>query len=150
MLVFVLAVLSPPISGPSPAAQLLSETEEDIRCTRYKECICLVIFCPELLVIVFNSYYCLSSGVPCLRKQSPAGAAHDHPQAKRAVRCALTGSENPVETVSVYSSAPVVSGGGVASERSPPICEGELCGVSSPPVRLGWIRPCLFAVICVL
>ena len=28
-------------------------------------------------------------------------------------------------------------------ERSPPVCEGELCGVSSPSVRLGWSRPCL-------
>ena len=31
----------------------------------------------------------------------------------------------------VSSSAPVVSGGAVAAERSPPVCEGELCGVSS-------------------
>ena len=116
---------------------------------RYKECICLVIFCPELLALVFNSYYCLSPGVPCLRKQTQAGAAHGHPQAKRAVRCALTGSEKSVETESVYSSAPVVSGG-VASERSPPVCEGELCGLSSLPVKLGWNSPCLFAVICVL
>ena len=35
----------------------------------------------------------------------------------------------------VSSSAPVVSGGAVAAERSPLICEGELCGVSSPSVR---------------
>ena len=41
------------------------------------------------------------------------------------------------------SSAPVVNGGAVAAERSPPVCEGELCGVSSPSVRLGWNRPCL-------
>ena len=46
----------------------------------------------------------------------------------------------------VSSSAPVVSGGAVAAERSPPVCEGELCGVSSPPMRLGWKRPCLFLV----
>ena len=31
----------------------------------------------------------------------------------------------------VSSSAPVVSGGSVAAERSPPVCEGELCGVFS-------------------
>ena len=43
----------------------------------------------------------------------------------------------------VSSSAPVVSGGAVAAERSPPVCEGEQCGVSSPSVRLGWSRPCL-------
>ena len=43
----------------------------------------------------------------------------------------------------VSSSAPVVSGGAVAAERSPPVCEGELCGVSSHSVRLGWSRPCL-------
>ena len=54
----------------------------------------------------------------------------------------------PVRPVS--SSAPVVSGGAVAAERSPPVCEGELCGVSSPSVRLGWNRPCLFTVLCVL
>ena len=38
----------------------------------------------------------------------------------------------------VSSSAPVVSGGAVAAERSPPVCEGELCGVSSFSLRLGW------------
>ena len=43
----------------------------------------------------------------------------------------------------VSSSAPVVSGGAVAAERSPPVCEGELCGVSSPSVRLGGSRPFL-------
>ena len=47
----------------------------------------------------------------------------------------------PFRPVSI--SAPFVSGGAVAAERSPPICEGELCGVSSPSVRLGWNRPCL-------
>ena len=50
----------------------------------------------------------------------------------------------------VTRSAPVVSGGAVAAERSPPVCEGELCGVSSPSVRLGWNRPCPFAVLGVL
>ena len=74
----------------------------------------------------------------------------DQPPAKRVVRCALTGSEGTVQAVSVSSSAPVVSGGAVAAERSPPVCEGELCGVSSPSVRLGWSRPCLFAVLGVL
>ena len=44
---------------------------------------------------------------------------------------------------SVSSSAPVVSGEAVAAERSPPVCEGELCGASSPAVSLGWNRPCL-------
>ena len=37
----------------------------------------------------------------------------------------------------VSSSAPVMSGGAVAEERSSLICEGELCGVSSLSVRLG-------------
>ena len=69
----------------------------------------------------------------------------DQPPAKRVVRCALTGSEGTVQAVSVSISAPVVSGGAVAAERSPPVCEGEPCGVSSPSVRLGWNRPCLFA-----
>ena len=49
---------------------------------------------------------------------------------------ALCGPFRPVSR-----SAPVVSGGAVAAERSPPICEGELCGVSSPSVRLGWNKP---------
>ena len=43
----------------------------------------------------------------------------------------------------VSNSAPVVSGGAIAAERSSLVCEGELCGVSSPSVRLGWNRPCL-------
>ena len=47
----------------------------------------------------------------------------------------------------VFSSAPVVSGGAVAEERSPPVCEGELCGASSPSVRLGWNRLCLSSLI---
>ena len=51
---------------------------------------------------------------------------------------AVDGSFRPAS-----SSAPVVSGRAVAAERSPPVCEGELCGVSSPSVRLGWSRPCL-------
>ena len=59
----------------------------------------------------------------------------DQPPAKRVVGCALTGSEGTVQAVSVSSSAPVVSGGAVAAERSPPVCEGELCGVSSPLVH---------------
>ena len=66
----------------------------------------------------------------------------DQPPAKRVIRCALTGSEETVEFGGVSSSAPVVSGGAVAAERSPPVCEGELCGVSSS-LRLGWNRPCL-------
>ena len=73
----------------------------------------------------------------------------DQPPAKRVVRCALTGSEGTVQAVSVSSSAPVVSGGAVAAERSPPICEGELCRVSSPSVRLGWNRP-LCCLVCPL
>ena len=72
-----------------------------------------------------------------MRKRSPEGAADVQPSAKREVRLALTGSEETVEAVGSSSSAPIVSGGAVAAERSPPICEGELCRVSSPSVRLG-------------
>ena len=65
--------------------------------------------------------------------------------------CAATSSSQVVAVSGpfrpVTSSAPVVSGGAVAAEKSPPVCEGELCGVSSPSVRLGWNRPCLFAVL---
>ena len=101
----------------------------------------MVIQWPSLLVLV--SCLGLSPGEPSLRKRSPEGALQDQPPAKRVVRCALTGSEGTVEALGVSSSAPVVSGGAVAAERSPPVCEGELCGVSSPSVRLGWSRPCL-------
>ena len=97
----------------------------------------------SLLVLVFTSCPCLSPGEPSLRKRPPQGALKDQPPAKRVVRCALTGSEGTVEALGVSSSAPVVSGGAVAAERNPPVCEGELCGVSSPSVRLGWNRPCL-------
>ena len=69
--------------------------------------------------------------------------------------CACVRAASSSQVVAVYapfrpvsSSAPVVSGGAVTAERSPPVCEGELCEVSS--VRLGWNRPCLFAVLCVL
>ena len=51
---------------------------------------------------------------------------------------ALSGPFRPVS-----SSALVVSGGAVVAEKSPPVCEGEPCGVSSPSVRLGWNRPYL-------
>ena len=36
----------------------------------------------------------------------------------------------------VSSSAPVASRGAVATEKSPPVCEGEQCGVYSPSVRV--------------
>ena len=74
----------------------------------------------------------------------------DQPSAKRVVKYAFPGSEGTVEAVSATSSASDLSGRAVAAERSPPVCEGELCGVSSPSVRLGENRPCLFAVLGVL
>ena len=59
--------------------------------------------------------------------------------------CAVSSSSQVVAVSGpfrpVTSSAPVVSGGTVAAERSPPICEGELCGLCSPSVRPGWSRP---------
>ena len=97
----------------------------------------LVIHWSKVSAFVFTSSCCLSPGVACQRKRSPEGDNQDQPPAKRVVRCALTGSEGTVQAVSVSSSAPVVSGGAVAAERSPPVCEGEPCGVSSPSVRLG-------------
>ena len=100
--------------------------------------------------LVFNSCPCLSPGEPSLKKRSTEGALQDQPPAKRIVTIALTGSKGTVEAVGVSSSAPVVSGGAVAVERSPPICEGELCGVSSSSMSLGWNRPCLFAALGVL
>ena len=107
----------------------------------------LVIHWSKVSAFVFTSSAACPPGVACLRKRSPEGDMQDRPPAKRVVRCALTGSEGTVQAVSVSSSAPVVSGGAVAAERSPPVCEGELCGVSSPSVRLGWNRLCLFAVL---
>ena len=54
------------------------------------------------------------------------------------VMCACICAVSSSQTVAVSgpfryvtSSAPVVSGGAVATERSPPVCEGELCGTSS-------------------
>ena len=49
----------------------------------------------------------------------------DQLSAKRVVTCALTGSEGTVEAASVTSSALVESGGAVAVQWSPPMCEGE-------------------------
>ena len=46
----------------------------------------------------------------------------------------------------VSSFAPVVSGGAVAAERIPSVCEGELCGVSFPSVRLEYDRPFLHSL----
>ena len=77
-------------------------------------------------------------GVPWQIKQSPEGDIQDHPPAKTVAGWDLTDSGRIVEVTSVPSSDPVVSGGAVAIEWSPPVCEGELCGVSSPSVRLGW------------
>ena len=85
----------------------------------------------------FNSCPCLSPGESSQRKRSPESALQDQPPAKTAVRCNLTGSERSVEAVGVSISAPAVSRGAVAAERSPSISEGELCGVSFPSKKLG-------------
>ena len=69
-------------------------------------------------------------GVPWQRKRSPESDTQDHPPAKTVAGWDFTDSGRVVEAVSVPTSAPVVSGGAVATENSPPICEGELCGVS--------------------
>ena len=66
-------------------------------------------------------------GVPWQMKLSPEGDTQDHPPAKTVAGWDLTDSDRIVEAVSVPSSAPVVNGGAVAAERSPPICEGKLC-----------------------
>ena len=66
-------------------------------------------------------------GVPWQRKQSPEGDTQDHPPAKTVARCGLTDSGRVVEAVSVPTSAPVESGGAVATEKTPHFCEGELC-----------------------
>ena len=68
-------------------------------------------------------------GVPCQRKRPPESDTQDHPPAKTVAGWDLTDS-GIVEAMSVPTSAPVVSGGADATERSPPVCEGELCGVS--------------------
>ena len=98
----------------------------------------------------FDSCPCLSPGESSLSKRSPECAPHDQPPAERAERCTLTGSEGNVEAVDVSSSAPVVSRGGVAAERSPLICEGELCGMSFPSMWLGWNWPCPCPLGCPL
>ena len=60
-----------------------------------------------------------------------------------------------METVSghfrhVTSCAPVVNGEEVAAESSPTVCEGKLCGVPSPSLRLGWNSPYLCFHVCPL
>ena len=85
----------------------------------------------------FDSCPCLSPGKSSLRKRSSESALQDQPPAKTVVRYALTRSKGREEAVGVSSSAPVVSGGAVAAVRSPPVCEGELCGVSFPSMKLG-------------
>ena len=58
--------------------------------------------------------------------------------------CTASSSSSP-QTIAVSGpfqpvciSAPVVIGEATATERSPPICEGEPCEASSSSVRLGW------------
>ena len=73
--------------------------------------------------------------------------AKHHPPVHKVVGGALAGSERSVEAVSIGSSTPVVSiyRGTAIAERSPPVCKGELHGVSSSAVV--WINtPSLFAV----
>ena len=65
-------------------------------------------------------------GVPWQRKWSSESDTQDHPPTKTVARCGLTDSGRIVEAVSVPTSAPVVSGGAVATEKGPHLCEGEL------------------------
>ena len=65
-------------------------------------------------------------GVPWQRKRSPESDTQDHPPAKTAARWDLTDSGRGREC-SPQQTCPVVSGGAVATENSPPVCEGELC-----------------------
>ena len=87
---------------------------------------------------------------PLCSQVSPLVHTQDHPPTKTVARCGLTDSVRIVGAVSVPSSNPVVNGGAVAAEKSPHFSEGELCGVSSPSVRLGWSSLSLFAVTTVL
>ena len=99
-----------------------------------QDCSQLVIYC--LINVSSSPIVAHSPGVPWQMKQSPEGGTQDHPPAKTVAGWDLTDSEIIVEAVSVPTSAPVGSEGAVAIERSPSICEGELCGVSPPSVRL--------------
>ena len=76
----------------------------------------------------------MSTGGTFLRKRSPEGALQDQPSARRVV---LVESEGTLEAVDVSSTAQSVSIRAVATERSPSVCEGELCGMSSSSVRHG-------------
>ena len=49
-----------------------------------------------------------------------------------------TRTEGDMQDLPPAKTPPVVNGGAVAAERSPPVCEGELFGFSSPSVRLRW------------
>ena len=103
---------------------------------KVQDCSQLVIYC--LINVSSPPIVAHPPGVPWQRKRSPEDDTQDNPPAKTVARWDLTDSENIVWAVSVPSSDPVVSGGAVATERSPSICESELCGVSPPSVRLGW------------
>ena len=74
-------------------------------------------------------------GVPWQRKRSPESDTQDHPPAKTVAKWDLTDCGRTVEAMCVPSADPVVSGRAVAAERSSPVCEGELCGVSSPSLH---------------
>ena len=63
-------------------------------------------------------------------KQSQESDTPDQLPSTTVVGCNFPDSERTVEVATVTSPAPTVSGEAVAAKRTPPICEGELCGVS--------------------
>lgn len=104
------------------------KAKEDIR--GYKDCVQFGDWSTsDSLSLSSTPTVACPPGVPCQRMQSAKSDMQDQPLAKRVVRGALTGSEGTVQVVTA------TSGGEVTAVRSPPICEGEMCGVSSHSVH---------------
>ena len=72
-------------------------------------------------------------------KQSRLGYTQYCPPTETGVNCAFADNDSILESLSFTSSAPVVCEGAVAAERTPPICEGELCGVSISNMQDGMV-----------
>ena len=98
----------------------------------------------ELLVVVYFAFaiardqrclFCLLCSQPPCFDFCPYLSPGESGQRKRPLESTLQ-SQSLAKRV-----AKGVGRGEVAAERSSPICDGELCGLSFPSIRLGWNRP---------
>ena len=70
-------------------------------------------------------------------KQSQDSDTQDQLPSTTVAGCDFSDGERSVEVAAVTSPAPIVSGEAVVAKRTPPICEGELCGVSISAMQDG-------------